>query len=216
LSLRVADDGALDFYEHRLARAGVASARMADRLVFADPEGLGLELVIDDREDEPLVAAAADVDGDVAIRGIHAARAYSADAARSKPVVGDVLGMEPEGAARWVARGESRHGLVVYDPAPADRGRMGAGTMHHVAFAIRRPSGQALPTSDRREGPELRGRCCKTFWLRTGPCRALGADPPREAELRGDLACRRLGSERKYVKRIHARDTGKAGRQFAR
>lgn len=82
-----------------------------------------------------------------------------------------------------------------------------------------RPSGQALRdigTSDRREGPELRGRCCKSFWLRTGPCRAPGADPPRDAELRGDLACRRLGSERKYVKRIHARDTGKAGRQFAR
>jgi hypothetical protein len=84
---------------------------------------------------------------------------------------------------------------------------------------VGRPSGQALRdigTSDRREGPLLRGRCYKTFWLRTGPCRALGADPPRDAELRGDLACRRLGSERKYVKRIHARDTGKAGRQFAR
>ena len=81
-----------------------------------------------------------------------------------------------------------------------------------------RPSGQALRnigTSDRREGPELR-RGCKTFWLRTDPCRALGADPPRDAELRGDLACRRLGSKRKYMKRIYARDTGKAGRQFAR
>src|SRR4051812_9965046 len=85
-------------------------------------------------------------------------------------------------------------------------------------FARRRPPGQALRdigASDRREGPELR-RCRKTFWLRTGPCRALGADPPRDAELRGDLACRRLGSERKYVKRIYARDTGKAGRKFAR
>src|SRR5207302_1949986 len=54
------------------------------------------------------------------------------------------------------------------------------------------------------------------FRLRTGPCRALGADTPRDAELRGDLACSRLGSERKYVKRIYARDTGKARRQFAR
>jgi hypothetical protein len=54
------------------------------------------------------------------------------------------------------------------------------------------------------------------FRLRTGPCRALGADTPRDAKVRGDLACRRLRSERKYVKRIYARDTGKAGRQFAR
>lgn len=73
-----------------------------------------------------------------------------------------------------------------------------------------------IGTSARCEGSELRGRCCKSFWLRTVPCWALGASPPRDAELRGDLACRRLGSERKYVKRIHARDTGKAGRQFAR
>ena len=56
----------------------------------------------------------------------------------------------------------------------------------------------------------------KTFRLLTGRCEALGADTPRDAELRGDLACRRLGSERKYVKRIYARDTGKAGREFAR
>jgi hypothetical protein len=52
--------------------------------------------------------------------------------------------------------------------------------------------------------------------LRTGPCRALGADTPRDAELRGDLACCGLGSERKYMKRIYARDTGNARRQFAR
>lgn len=52
--------------------------------------------------------------------------------------------------------------------------------------------------------------------LRTGPGRALGADTQSDAEVRGDLACRRLGSERKYVKRIDARDAGKAGRQFAR
>jgi glyoxalase family protein len=137
LVLRVAGGDALDFWERRLARAGVAGDRAADRLVFSDPEGLGLELVVDDGEDEPLVAAAADVDGQVAIRGIHAVRAYSADAARSSPVVGDVLGMTPVGEGRWLARGEDRHGLVVYDQAPAECGIMGAGAMHYVAFAIR-------------------------------------------------------------------------------
>jgi hypothetical protein len=71
-------------------------------------------------------------------------------------------------------------------------------------------------TPDRCEAPELRGRCYKTFRLLTGPCQALGADTPRDAELRSDLACRRLGSERKYVKRIYARDTRDIGRQFAR
>jgi|SRR5579884_356608 len=137
LLFRVASPQALDFWEGRLARAGVQSERLADRLAFSDPEGLGLELVIDDGEDLPLVAQAPDVDDQVAIRGLHAVRAYSADPRRSAPVFGEVLGMEPEGAERWLARGERRHGLVVYDAAPAEQGIMGAGTVHHVAFIIR-------------------------------------------------------------------------------
>jgi glyoxalase family protein len=137
LLFRVASEEALDFWERRLARAGVPSDRLADRLAFSDPEGLGLELVIDDGEDEPLVADAPDVDEPVAIRGMHAVRGYSADLTQSAPVFGEVLGMEAEGEGRWLAWGERRHGLVVYDAAPAERGIMGAGTVHHVAFAIR-------------------------------------------------------------------------------
>src|ERR1700752_1828291 len=52
--LRVADAKALDFWERRLAGAGVGADRIADRLLFLDPDGLALELVIDDGEDEPL------------------------------------------------------------------------------------------------------------------------------------------------------------------
>ncbi len=137
LLFRLAGEEALDFWERRLARAGVPSDRVADRLVFSDPEGLGLELVIDDGEDGPLVADAPDVDELVAIRGMHAVRAYSADPAGSARVFGEVLGMEPAGGTRWLAWGERRHGLVVYDAAPAEQGIMGAGTVHHVAFTIR-------------------------------------------------------------------------------
>jgi glyoxalase family protein len=137
LLLRVASDDALDFWERRLARGGVEADRLAAQLLFSDPDGLALELVIDDREDEPLLAWAADVDEQVAIRGMHAVRAYSADPARSAPLLSHVLGMEPEGEGRWLARGERRHGLIIYDAAPEKPGQMGAGTMHHVAFAIR-------------------------------------------------------------------------------
>src|SRR6476619_2556576 len=69
LLLRVANDEALDFWERRLTSAGVASERKAGRLLFSDPEGLGVELVLDDGDDPPLIAAAADVDADAAIRG---------------------------------------------------------------------------------------------------------------------------------------------------
>jgi glyoxalase family protein len=98
---------------------------------------LGLELVTDDGEDEPLVADAPDVDGQVAIRGMHGVRAYSAYVQRSGSVFGELLRMEPAGDARWLARGERRHGVVIYDAAPAEQGIMGAGTVHHVAFTIR-------------------------------------------------------------------------------
>src|ERR1700710_654292 len=47
VALRVADGAALALWERRLARAAVASDRMAGRLMFSDPEGLGLELVVD-------------------------------------------------------------------------------------------------------------------------------------------------------------------------
>src|ERR1700761_9058329 len=85
LLFRVASETELDFWERRLARGGVPSDRLADRLAFSDPEGLSLELVIDDGEDEPLIADAPGVGYRVAIRGMHAVRAYSADPARSAP-----------------------------------------------------------------------------------------------------------------------------------
>jgi len=137
LVLRVADAKALDFWERRLARAAVSADRVADQLLFSDPDGLALELVIDDGVDEPLVAQAADIDERVAVRGMHGVRAYSADPGRSAPLLGDVLGMASPGEGVWVARGERRHSLVIYDEPPEEPGQVGAGTMHHVAFAIR-------------------------------------------------------------------------------
>src|SRR5205823_2648001 len=118
----VADANALDFWQRRLARAGVAGDRTPDRLLFPDPDGLALELVIDDGGDEPLLARAAGVDERVAIRGLHAVRAYSADPAQSGPLLDDVLGMAPEGEGSWLARGERRHSLLVYDAPPRGAG----------------------------------------------------------------------------------------------
>jgi glyoxalase family protein len=215
LLLRVAGHDALDFWERRLARAGVASVRVADRLVFADPEGLELELVIDDGQDEPLVAAASDVDGHAAIRGIHAVRAYSADAARSSPVLRDVLGMAPEGDARWLAQGERRHGLVVYEQAPAEGGSMGAGTMHHVAFAIRDGESdtwrERVAAAGLRPTPVLDRRMFKSIYFRepSGVLFELATDQPgfvfeppdrlgESLVLVGDLEGRRKELERRF------------------
>jgi glyoxalase family protein len=225
LLLRVAGDDALDFWERRLARAGVAGDRATARLAFSDPEGLGLELVVDDGEDEPLVAAAADVDGQVAIRGMHAVRAYSADAARSSPVVRDVLGMEPGGEGRWLARGGRRHGLVIYDDAPAEPGIMGAGTMHHVAFTIRDGESDAwrerLLAARLRPTPVLKRRMFKSVYFRE-PSRVLFElatdepgfvfEPPdrlgESLVLIGDLESRREELERRFPLLANPRASG--------
>ncbi len=170
LLLRVANEEALDFWERRLTSAGVASERQAGRLLLSDPEGLGLELAIDDGDDPPLIAASGDVDAQATIRGLHAVRAYTDDGSRASPVVGGVLGMEPSGEGRWLAEGEHRHGLVVYDPSPHMRGTMGAGTMHHVAFTIRDNDSGAwrehLASAGLRPTPVLDRRMFKSIYFR--------------------------------------------------
>lgn len=154
LLLRVTDVTALDFWGRRLSRAGVATDRTADRLLFADPDGLAVELVIDDGGDEPLVAYAADVSGQFAIRGIHGVRAYVPESVQSMPLLRDLLGMEPANEGSWLARGDRRHGLLMYDEPPEESGQVGAGTVHHVAFAIR--DGEELRWRDRVAAAGLR------------------------------------------------------------
>jgi glyoxalase family protein len=215
LAFRVASEEALDFWERRLARAGIPSDRLADRLAFSDREGLGLELVIDDGEDEPLVADAPDVDEQVAIRGIHAVRVYSADLTQSAPVLGEVLGMEAEGDGRWLARGERRHGLVIYDPAPAERGIMGAGAVHHVAFAIRDGEQDAwrsrVAAAGLRPTPVLDRKMFKSVYFRepSGVLLEVATDQPgfvfeppdqlgESLVLIGDLEHRRAELERRF------------------
>ena len=215
LHLRLAGQEALDFWERRLARAGVPRDRLTDRLAFSDPEGLGLELVIDDGQDEPLVAEAPDVGRQVAIRGIHAVSAYSADPTRSAPVFAQVLGMEPEGGERWLARGERRHGMVVYDAAPAEQGIMGAGTVHHVAFTIRDGEQEAwrsrVTAAGLRPTPVLDRKMFKSVYFRepSGVLLEVATDQPgfvfepvehlgESLVLIGDLEHRRAELERRF------------------
>jgi glyoxalase family protein len=122
---RVADEAALDFWEGR-----VGGERTEGSLVFSDPEGLELELQVDDSGDEPLVAQHPEVPEEHAIRGFAGVRAYAAAPEVSAPFL-TTLGFEPG----WEVHGEERGGFYVYDAPPPQRGIPGAGTVHHVAFA---------------------------------------------------------------------------------
>src|SRR3954454_3877736 len=135
IQLRVADASALDFWAERRGARGIPVERDERSLRLDDPEGLGLELVIDESGDEPLLARSDDVPAEHAIRGFAGVRAYG-DPSATRPVVEHLLGFTAQGEDGWEVRGGRRGGTYVIDPAPAERGIPGAGTGHHIAFAM--------------------------------------------------------------------------------
>ena len=136
VAFRVPGAGALDFWARRLEAQGVEVARAeAGALRFADPEGLGLELRVEDVPDRPLAAVAPDVPADHAIVGFAGVRAYSSRPGASTHLL-EELGMRKLDGGRWEARGDLRGGWIEYEPPATERGVQGAGTVHHVAWAI--------------------------------------------------------------------------------
>jgi glyoxalase family protein len=132
---RVGSEEALDFWAERLKGEGITSEGEPGRLIFSDPEGMGLELAVANTPDEPLVAAHADIPDEHALQGFDGVRAYSADPARSGALLGDALGFRDTGGGTWEARGGSRGSFYAYDGPPDEPGIGGAGTVHHVAWA---------------------------------------------------------------------------------
>jgi glyoxalase family protein len=131
---RVGSEDSLDFWAERL---GVE--RSGDTLVFADPEGLEHELVVDTTGEEPLSAEHPEVPREHALRGFHGVRAFTSDPEQSTAFL-EGLGFEPG----WVARGESRSGTYEYDCPPSEAsGVPGAGTVHHVAWGSSREEHEA-------------------------------------------------------------------------
>jgi glyoxalase family protein len=133
---RVASEETLDFWKERLQANGVEAERSGQSLLFADPEGLGQELVVSASEDEPLRADSPEIPGEHALQGFDGVRAYSANPVNSERLLGETLGFARGAGERWEARGERRGSFYAYDRAPPEiNRRQGAGTVHHVAFA---------------------------------------------------------------------------------
>ncbi len=122
---RVASEEALDFWAER-----AGGERRLGSTVIHDPEGLELELVVDETNDEPLIADHPQIPRELALRGFAGVRAFSSDYGRSAMFLWG-LGFTPG----WECRGDKRGGFYVYDEAPDARGLPGAGTVHHVAWA---------------------------------------------------------------------------------
>jgi glyoxalase family protein len=142
VAFRVASDESLDFWQER-----VGGERNDGSLVFEDPEGLALELVIDDGGEEPLVAHHPEIPEEFALRGFAGVRAFTFDPEQSRDLLEGTLGFEPG----FVARGERRSGFYTYDVADR-RGVQGAGTVHHVAWASPQEEHEAWRAAVERAG----------------------------------------------------------------
>jgi glyoxalase family protein len=142
VSFRVASEASLDFWAAR-----VGGERSGGSLVFADPEGLELELVVDDSGDDPLVATHPDIPEEHALRGFAGVRAYAHDPEVSRAFLEETLGFEPG----FVVRGNRRSGTYVYDQT-GERGLQGAGTVHHVAFSSEMDDHEAWRAAVERAG----------------------------------------------------------------
>jgi glyoxalase family protein len=135
VAFRVATRDALDFWSSRLDGIATILDRSETSLLFSDPEGLDLELVVDESGDPPLRADYPDVPLEHAIQGFDGVRAYSSVPEASKSLLEETLNFESIGNDAWVARGDRRGGFYRYDVPPSERPMNGAGTVHHVAWA---------------------------------------------------------------------------------
>jgi glyoxalase family protein len=128
-----------EFWEARLRDAGWRVHASGGALLARDPEGLEHEMVADLSGEPPGGRRCADVPMDVALRGIAGVRAFT-----SRPggaFLTEVLGFRPCGEG-YQAAGRHRRAVFSYDPAPAEDGSPGSGTVRHVAWAV---DGDALP-----------------------------------------------------------------------
>jgi len=126
---RVGSQDALDFWADR-----VGVEREEKSVTFGDPEGLRHELVLAAVPDEPLIADHPEIPHELALQGFEGVRAYARNPdLRTAPFL-DALGFERDGN-RFDTRGDTRGGWIEYEPAPAEPGIPGAGTVHHVAWS---------------------------------------------------------------------------------
>ena len=130
---RVDSEESLGFWQTRLGDEGVRTDLVDGGLRFADPEGLGHELVVSDAN-PALKAVHPEVPSEHAIGGFVAVRAYTRSADRSGALLEDVLGATALGDGAYELRGERRGATITLDPPPDERPLQGAGTVHHIAW----------------------------------------------------------------------------------
>ncbi|MDQ3987540.1 MAG: VOC family protein [Actinomycetota bacterium] len=131
---RVSGEAALDFWDRRLTSRDITTERHDDGLRFEDPEGLGLELVIDKSGEKELDAETDDISPENRLGGFEGVRAYTKNPETSEELFLKTLGFEPQDQNSYRIAGDARSSTYSLDPRDED-GFQGAGTVHHIAWA---------------------------------------------------------------------------------
>ncbi len=172
IALGVASEEALSFWAKRL---------QADPRDFTDPDGLRLQLVVSGAE--PKRAIHPEIPEEYAITGIVGARAYGQSGPH--PLLTDTLGFTA------TADGFELGGFAWgYDAPPAERGLLGAGTVHHIAWASRDEDHLAWRRAVAEAGAS-RQRCPRPRLLPVDLLRRAARDPVRDRDALAGLRRRR-------------------------
>jgi glyoxalase family protein len=150
-------EGAIGFWAHRFVEKGVTHEAPVKRfgetvLPFKDPDGMRLALTGVPGIEGEAVWAGGGIAAEHAIRGLHGVSLLLEDAGPEDAILTDVLGFEETGSdetvTRFKAKGSAIGGIVDIQAAsgflPA---RMGAGSVHHIAFRASGDEEQAAMTA---------------------------------------------------------------------
>jgi glyoxalase family protein len=134
---------AIGYWMHRFIERGVACEPPAEHfgepvLGFADPDGLRLALVgVADAESEPAWSNG-EVPAEHAVRGFHGVTLMLDRADPTGEILGGVLGFDEAGREGSFVRYRANAGIGgvvdLHEVGGFLAGRMGRGTVHHVAF----------------------------------------------------------------------------------
>ena len=116
--------------------------------------------------DTGLAIGSATIPPEHAIVGLLGARAYGRQSVSSADVLAGRLGLEATGPDSYAVERERGRGVFVFDPPPPERGLVGAGTIHHIAWAC----DEGLPAWRQRV---IGMGCTATPVIDRGHCRSI-------------------------------------------
>ncbi|MFA5957106.1 ring-cleaving dioxygenase [Hyphomicrobium sp.] len=146
-------ESAIGYWTHRFVEKGVPHDAIEKRfgqsvLSFTDPDGMSLALVGVAGAEVEAAWQGSDVPAEDAIRGFYGIRLLLEDVQRTGAILTDVLGFTEAASegpvTRFVANGTAAGSVVEIREAKGFlAGRMGRGSVHHVAFRAATDEDQA-------------------------------------------------------------------------